>query len=139
MLQLMHTTMSECTTIEQGYEKALELLVQLTEASHGYIFAITQEGLRLMAPIERKPADATKLDSQLCDFLDNWNANRTGQQLETQTLASRTLTRTGIVKRSTISTREDGAFQPLVLWVENQEQPEVVCIAALATLEHRTV
>jgi hypothetical protein len=135
MLQLVHTTMSECTTIEQGYKTALELLVQLTEASHGYIFAITRGGLRLMAPIERKPAAATKLDSQLCAFLDNWNANRTGQQLETQTLASRTLTRTGIEKRSTITTREDGAFQPLVLWVENQEQPEAVCVAALATLD----
>ena len=109
-------------------------MVQLTEASHGYIYAIAKEGLRLMTPIEREPA-LTKLSSQLYEYLDSWNANRAGQQLETQTLASRTLTRIGMTERSSIVTNDNHVFQPLVLWVEKREHPEVVCVAALSVPE----
>jgi Ca2+-dependent lipid-binding protein len=134
MLQQVHSAMRECVTIEQGYKKALELLIQMTEATHGYIYSIGKKGLELVAPIEGNPA-LTTLDSRLTDYLDSWNANRTGQQIETQTLASRTLTKAAITERSSIITNDDTAYQPLLLWVENQERPEMVCVAALATPE----
>jgi len=134
MLQLIHTTMSECITLEQGYEKAIELLIRLTDATHGYIYSTIKEDLRLMAPKQGEPAPP-QLDSELRDYLASWHARRNEQQLETQTLASRTLLRIGLTQRSGSVTRDGNAFQPLLLWVENQGQPEVVCVAALLVLE----
>ena len=126
--------MSECITLEQGYERAIELLIRLTDATHGYIYSTIKGGLRFMAPAQGKPAP-TELDSELRDYLESWRAHRSEQLPETQTLASRTLSRIELTERSKNVPRNDAAFQPLVLWVESQEQSEVVCVAALSVSE----